>query len=60
MKKGRRDGTTLILAGVHQQPKDAMGKSGLVAIIGEANFTDDLTAALARASEVVAVSKIRP
>ncbi|MFI5232942.1 MAG: SulP family inorganic anion transporter, partial [Gemmatimonadales bacterium] len=60
VKKGRRDGTTLILAGVHQQPKDAMGKSGLVAIIGEANFTDDLTAALARASEVVAVSKIRP
>lgn len=60
VKKGRRDGTTLILAGVHEQPKDAMGKSGLVGIIGEANFTRDLTAALARASEVVAMGKIRP
>ena len=53
VKKGHRDGTTLVLAGVHEQPMDAMARSGLVQAIGEANFARDLTDALARARELV-------
>jgi SulP family sulfate permease len=53
VKKGRRDGTTLVLAGVHEQPMEAMARSGLVEMIGAGNFTEDLPAAIARAREVV-------
>ncbi|MGH7655597.1 MAG: SulP family inorganic anion transporter [Gemmatimonadaceae bacterium] len=53
VKKGRRDGTTLILAGVHEQPMDAMRKAGVVEMIGTANFVRDLTEGLGRAREVL-------
>jgi SulP family sulfate permease len=53
VKRGKRDGTTLVLAGVDVQPRAAMEKAGLVEMIGAANFVKDLTEGLGRAREVV-------
>jgi SulP family sulfate permease len=46
-------GTTLILSGVHPQPRAVLERSGLAAKIGGANLCDNIDAALARASEMV-------
>ena len=52
---GRNSGIDpLVLAGVHEQPMEAMARSGLVEMIGSGNFVGDLAAALGRAREVVA------
>ena len=53
MKRGKRDGTTLVFAGVEAQPRAAMEKAGLVEMIGAANFVGDLTEGLGRAREVL-------
>ena len=53
VKKGKREGTTLILAGVHEQPREAMARSGLLEAIGPENIGADLTDALVRARVVV-------
>ena len=53
VKKGKREGTTLILAGVHEQPKDAMARSGLLENIGQENICTDLIEALARARAAI-------
>jgi SulP family sulfate permease len=50
----RRDGTVLLLSGVHAQPLVAIERSGLLAKIGEDNALPDLASALARAREIVA------
>jgi SulP family sulfate permease len=47
--KARRDGTVLILSGVHAQPLVALERSGLLERIGEENTTGNLDAALNRA-----------
>ena len=52
--KTRRDGTALVLSGVHAQPLVAMERSGLLAKIGEDNVLDHIDAALARARELLA------
>jgi SulP family sulfate permease len=53
LKKGKRDGTTLILSEVDSQPMIAMTRSGLYDVVGAANFADDITEALARAREII-------
>ncbi len=53
-KKGKRDGTTLILSDVHAQPMVAMTRSDLSGVIGEENFVGDIGEALTRARSVLA------
>ncbi|HMB94435.1 MAG TPA: sodium-independent anion transporter, partial [Tepidisphaeraceae bacterium] len=53
--KCRKQGTQLLLSGVHAQPIFAMTKYGLVEKIGEANLFSDIDAALNRAIEIVGV-----
>jgi SulP family sulfate permease len=57
VKKGKQDGTTLVLSDVHSQPMVAMTRSDLLDVIGEENFVGDITEALARAREIVAGAK---
>jgi SulP family sulfate permease len=54
VKKGKRDGTTLILSDVHAQPMLAMTNSHMLDVVGEANFVGDITEALARAKVIIA------
>jgi SulP family sulfate permease len=49
LDKTRRDGTALVLSGVHAQPLQALERSGLLAQIGEANVFDHIDPALERA-----------
>jgi sulfate permease, SulP family len=51
--KCRRQGTTLLLGGVHVQPLFEMGKVGLLEQIGEENVFENLDDALARARGIV-------
>jgi SulP family sulfate permease len=53
----KRDGTVLLLSGVHAQPLVAIERSGLLARIGEDNALPDVVSALARARELVAASR---
>jgi SulP family sulfate permease len=48
----RRDGTTLLLSGLHAQPLVAIEASGLLAEIGEDNALPDFASAAARAAEI--------
>jgi SulP family sulfate permease len=52
----RRDGTVLLLSGVHAQPLVAIERSGFLERIGEDNALPDIESALARAREIVAAS----
>jgi len=52
--KGRRDGTTLILSGVHSQPMVALTNSDLLDVIGEDNCVGDIDEAIERARAVIA------
>lgn len=49
----RRQGTLLLLSGVHLQPLDAMLSGGLVDQIGEENMFSEFTAALERARTAI-------
>jgi SulP family sulfate permease len=51
--KCRRQGTTLLLAGVHAQPMFALAKYGLLDRVGDANLFENIDAALDRAREIV-------
>ena len=53
VKKGKREGTTLVLSDVHAQPMVAMTRSDLLDVIGEDNMVGDITEALARARELM-------
>ena len=53
LDKTRRDGTTLVLSGVHAQPLVALERSGLLARIGEANVHQNIREALACARSLV-------
>ncbi|HEY8368613.1 MAG TPA: SulP family inorganic anion transporter, partial [Thermodesulfobacteriota bacterium] len=48
-----RQGTTLILSGIHAQPLVALEKSGNVERIGRENLAADIDAALARARDIL-------
>ncbi|HEY8119924.1 MAG TPA: SulP family inorganic anion transporter [Myxococcota bacterium] len=50
----KRDGTVLLLSGVHAQPLVAIERSGLLAKVGEDNALPDIESALARAREILA------
>ena len=52
--KTRRDGTTLVLSGIHAQPLIALERAGLLDAIGRENVFTDIDEALARARELVA------
>jgi SulP family sulfate permease len=54
VKKGKRDGTTLVLSDVHAQPMVAMTRSDLFDLIGEENFVGDINEAIARARAIIA------
>ena len=51
--KCRRQGTTLLLGGVHAQPLLEMTKVGILDSIGEGNLFESLDGALERAREIV-------
>lgn len=53
----QRDGTHLILSGVHTQPLAALMRSGVYEEIGEENMAGNIDLALARAREVLAGKK---
>jgi SulP family sulfate permease len=57
LSQTRRDGTQLLLSGVHAQPLLAIERSGLLARIGEDNALPDLTSALARARSIAASAR---
>jgi SulP family sulfate permease len=48
-----RDGTTLLLSGIHKQPAAAMKKSGLVEKIGHANIHKDIARAIDHARRLL-------
>jgi SulP family sulfate permease len=48
-EKTVREGTTLVLSGIHAQPREIMKRSGLYQRIGEDNITGHIDAALNRA-----------
>jgi len=52
-EKSKHDGTTLILSGVHTQPRAALLKFGLLDRIGPKQVCDDIDEALARATALV-------
>ncbi len=54
LEKFRREGTSLILSGVHAQPLHAMDKAGVLEKIGRENVTPNIDAALARARVLLA------
>jgi SulP family sulfate permease len=54
LSQTRRDGTHLLLSGVHAQPLIAIERSGLLAKIGADNALPDLATALSRARELCA------
>jgi SulP family sulfate permease len=53
LDKTRRDGTTLVLSGVHAQPLVALERSGLLDKIGADNVHKNIREALARARSLV-------
>jgi SulP family sulfate permease len=53
IRRSRKEGTIVILAGVHMQPLGALTDSDAVAQIGEENLVDDIDLALARAKEIL-------
>jgi len=57
LDKSRRDGTTLVLSGVHAQPLVALERSGLLERIGEVNVHRHVRDALARARSLVAAPR---
>jgi len=57
LSQTKRDGTVLLLSGVHAQPLVAIERSGLLGRIGEDNALPDITTALARARELLAANR---
>lgn len=55
LQQTKRDGTVLLLSGVHAQPLVAIERSGFLARLGEDNALPDLTGALERTRELVAL-----
>jgi SulP family sulfate permease len=52
-RKCKRQGTQLLLAGVHAQPMFALAKYGLLDAVGEASMFGNIDDALDRAREIV-------
>ncbi len=56
--KTRREGTTLILSGVHAQPLEALTRAGLLDRIGDEHIAGDIEEALEMARRIVAGSDL--
>ena len=50
---GRRDGSALVLSGLHAQPMVALTNAELLDVIGEANIVGDIGEALERARQLI-------
>lgn len=55
-RKCHRQGTVLVLSGIHTQPLEVLTRAGLDLVIGRENIRPDIDAALARANEVLAAA----
>ncbi|MDT8419158.1 MAG: sulfate permease [Desulfuromonadales bacterium] len=55
LSKTRRNGTRLVLSGVHSQPMMAMKRSGFLGNIGVENVFDNIDSALGRAQQFLAL-----
>jgi SulP family sulfate permease len=60
LDQARRDGTTLVLSGVHAQPLIALERSGLLERIGPDNVCADIRSALERARALLTGSRVPP
>ena len=58
--KARREGTTLVLAGVHAQPLVVMKQSGFAGLVGTDNMLSTIDQALERARALTGVHNARP
>ncbi|HEX6748878.1 MAG TPA: SulP family inorganic anion transporter [Longimicrobium sp.] len=58
VRGARKDGTAVILAGVHAQPMVALGKSDLLDEIGDENLCGTLSDALTRAREILGIAPV--
>ena len=56
--KCRKQGTQLLLAGVHAQPMMALAKYGLLDKVGEQNMFEDIDDALNRTREIVGIAPV--
>ncbi len=56
--KATKDGSVLVLSGVHAQPLVALERSGLLARIGEENAQPHIDAALNRAREILGLASV--
>ena len=54
IKTCKKNGSTLIMSHVNEQPMNVLKKSGMYEEIGEENFCDHIDAALERAKEILA------
>jgi len=57
IKRARKDGTAVILSGVHMQPLTALTGSAALAEIGSENLAGNLDLALARARTILGIEK---
>lgn len=57
VKSAKRDGTVLLLSGIHKQPAAAMKKSGLIEKIGHANIHKDIGRAIENARRIIQEQK---
>jgi SulP family sulfate permease len=53
VQRARKDGTVVILSGVHMQPLAALTDSNVAAQIGRENLVDNIDLALARAKTIL-------
>jgi len=56
-KDSRKQGTTIVLSGVHTQPLYAMTQAGLLDLFGEENVFGNIDDALDRAREIIGLPK---
>jgi SulP family sulfate permease len=57
-QKCKRQGTRLLLAGVHAQPMFAMTQYGLIDKIGEDNMFENIDDSLAKAREILGLEPV--
>jgi sulfate permease, SulP family len=60
LARAKRNGTQLVLSGVHAQPLVVMKQSGFLDCIGDENVFDDIDPSLARASEIIGIKNDDP
>jgi SulP family sulfate permease len=56
-RQSARQGTTLVISGIHSQPLIALQRSGLLDVIGEANVLGNIDEALAHAGTILDAKK---